>query len=50
VLTEQDGRTTITLTTLYPSKETRDAALATGMNKGVAISFDRLAALLPAMY
>jgi len=42
VLTEENGKTTVALTTLYPSKEARDAALKTGMEKGVAISFDRL--------
>ncbi|HEV2689130.1 MAG TPA: SRPBCC family protein [Bryobacteraceae bacterium] len=39
---EQDGKTTITITILYPSKEARDAALATGMKDGMAQSFDRL--------
>ena len=43
VLTEEDGKTTITLTVLYPSTEARDAALKTGMTGGVAQSFDRLA-------
>jgi uncharacterized protein YndB with AHSA1/START domain len=42
VLTEENGKTTAALTTLYASKEARDAALKTGMEKGVAISFDRL--------
>ena len=42
LLTEAGGRTTITLTVLYPSKEARDAALATGMKGGMDISFDRL--------
>jgi uncharacterized protein YndB with AHSA1/START domain len=46
LLTEEDGRTTITLTVLYPSKEARDAALKTGMTKGVSLSFDRLAGYL----
>ena len=46
ILSEADGRTTITLTILYPSKEARDAALGTGMTDGVALSFDRLAKLL----
>lgn len=46
VLAEEDGRTTITNTILYPSKEARDAALKTGMKDGVAASFDRLAELL----
>lgn len=45
-LTEKDGRTTVTLTTLYPSKKDRDAALKTGMTDGLAVSYDRLAALL----
>ena len=48
VLTEQDGRTTLTLTVLYPSKEARDATLASGMEHGVAASYDRLAELLAA--
>ena len=42
VLSEQDGKTTITQKVLYPSKEARDAALKTGMQEGVAESFDRL--------
>ena len=42
VLSEQDGKTTITNTILYPSKEARDAALKTGMKDGVSQSFDRL--------
>ena len=41
-----DGTTTCTLTVLYPSRETRDAALETGMKDGAAISFDRLAEYL----
>ena len=46
VLTEQGGKTTLTLTVLYPSKEVRDATLASGMERGVAASYDRLAELL----
>jgi len=42
VLSEKDGKTTITLTVLYPSKEARDAALNTGMKEGMSLSFDRL--------
>ena len=45
-LTEEDGRTTVSQTSVYPSKEARDAALATGMSDGAAISFERLAELL----
>jgi uncharacterized protein YndB with AHSA1/START domain len=46
VLTEQDGRTTMTDTIRYPSKQARDAALATGMNDGADRSFDLLAEYL----
>jgi uncharacterized protein YndB with AHSA1/START domain len=49
VLTEEDGVTTATLTILYPSQEARDAAMATGMKEGVALSFDRLSEHLRAM-
>jgi uncharacterized protein YndB with AHSA1/START domain len=42
VLTEDEGRTTMTQTVLYPSKEARAAAVATGMKEGVSVSFDRL--------
>lgn len=42
VLTEDGGKTTISQTVLYPSKEARDAALETGMKDGVVVSFDRL--------
>ena len=46
VLTEQGGKTVLRLTVLYPSKEARDATLASGMERGVAASYDRLAELL----
>jgi len=46
VLTEQDGRTMLTITLLYPSKEARDATIASGMERGVAASYDRLAEVL----
>jgi uncharacterized protein YndB with AHSA1/START domain len=45
-LTEEDGKTRVTSTVLYPSKEARDAALQTGMKDGVSLTFDRLAELL----
>jgi uncharacterized protein YndB with AHSA1/START domain len=45
-LAEEHGRTTITLTVLYPSKEARDAALQTGMTDGMSQGFDRLDAYL----
>jgi uncharacterized protein YndB with AHSA1/START domain len=46
VLTEHDGKTTLTLTVLYSSKEARDATIASGMEHGVAASYERLAELL----
>jgi len=45
-LSEEGGRTTITQSILYPSREARDAALKTGMTDGVSMSFDRLAGYL----
>ena len=46
VLTEQAGKTTITQTVLYESREARDAVLKSGMESGVAASYDRLEELL----
>ncbi len=46
VLTEQGGTTTMTLTVLYPSKEARDGAVASGMEHGMAAGYDRLDAIL----
>lgn len=46
LLTESGGQTTITLTILYPSKQARDAALATGMKEGLEPTFARLDQLL----
>jgi uncharacterized protein YndB with AHSA1/START domain len=42
ILSEEGGKTTSTVTILYPSKEARDAALKTGMKEGMSQSFDRL--------
>ena len=46
VLVEQGGKTTLTLTVLYESREARDAILKTPMEQGVAAGYDRLEALL----
>lgn len=46
VLAESRGRTTITLTIAYPSREARDAALQTGMKDGMEQGYVRLDALL----
>ena len=49
VLTEQGGRTTLTLTVLYESKEARDGVLQSPMEEGVAAGFDKLAELLASL-
>ncbi len=46
VLLEKNGKTHMTQTILYPSKEARDAALKTGMKSGANQSYDRLVAYL----
>jgi uncharacterized protein YndB with AHSA1/START domain len=48
-LAERGGKTTITLSVLYPSKEARDAALGTGMKEGMDVSYERLAEYLRTM-
>jgi uncharacterized protein YndB with AHSA1/START domain len=42
VLVEENGKTRFTLTALYPSVEVRDMVLKSGMERGAAISYDRL--------
>ena len=46
VLTEKAGKTLLTLTVLYPSKEARDGAVAAGMDRGLGAGYDRLDELL----
>jgi uncharacterized protein YndB with AHSA1/START domain len=45
-LTEADGVTTMTTLVRYPTREARDAAIATGMREGMSLSFKRLSRLL----
>ena len=47
VFVEQGGKTTLTATVLYPSKEVRDIVIKSGMEHGAAESYDKLAELLP---
>jgi uncharacterized protein YndB with AHSA1/START domain len=47
-LVEKGGVTTMKLHSLYPSREARDGMLASGMEKGVVASFDRLEAMVSA--
>ena len=42
VYTEENGKTRLTATAEYPSKDVRDAVLKSGMEKGAAMSYDRL--------
>ena len=49
VLTEQGGKTTLTVTVQYESRDVRDAVLKSPMEKGVAAGYDRLAELLRGM-
>ena len=42
VFTEEAGKTRLTVTARYPSREVRDIVLASGMSRGAGISYDRL--------
>jgi uncharacterized protein YndB with AHSA1/START domain len=44
--TETSGRTTLTMVIRYPSAEVRDFMLKSGMEHGMALSFQRLATIL----
>jgi len=46
VITEQAGRTTVTQTILYDSREAREAVLKSPMESGVTAGFNRLEELL----
>jgi uncharacterized protein YndB with AHSA1/START domain len=42
ILTEESGKTRLTVTSRYRSQEVRDFVIKTGMESGAAISYDRL--------
>ena len=46
VLTPKGKKTLLTITILYPSKEARDGAAASGMEHGMAAGYDRLDEIL----
>jgi uncharacterized protein YndB with AHSA1/START domain len=48
VFVEKGGKTTVTQTVMYASKEARDGVLKSPMESGVAQSYDKLAELLAA--
>jgi uncharacterized protein YndB with AHSA1/START domain len=41
-LSEEGGRTRMTVTVRYPSLQVRDLVISTGMSRGAGISYDRL--------
>jgi uncharacterized protein YndB with AHSA1/START domain len=45
-LVERDRRTTLTLTVVHASRQARDAAIESGMERGLAEGYDRLDPLL----
>ena len=47
-LREEGGRTHLTLTILFPSKEARDGLLASGMERGMSAGYDKLEAMVKA--
>lgn len=49
VLVERDGKTTVTTTVRFVSREVRDGVIKSGMASGVAESYDKLAELLPSL-
>ena len=42
VFTEEHGKTRLTASCTYPSREVRDTVMKSGMEKGAALSYDRL--------
>ena len=42
VFTEENGKTRLTASCTYPSREVRDTVMKSGMEKGAALSYDRL--------
>ena len=42
VFTEENGKTHLSVSASYPTQEIRDIVLGSGMDKGAAISYDRL--------
>jgi uncharacterized protein YndB with AHSA1/START domain len=49
VMVEQNEKTTLTVTVLYPTKEIRDMVAQSGMEHGAAESYDKLAELLSSL-
>jgi uncharacterized protein YndB with AHSA1/START domain len=47
--TDEGGKTRLTVTVRYPSRDVRDMVLASGMAKGAGVSYDRLEDLVAAL-
>lgn len=45
-LDAEDGKTRLTVTVAYPSRDVRDMVMSTGMARGAGISYDRLEDLI----
>jgi uncharacterized protein YndB with AHSA1/START domain len=45
-LTDENGKTRLTMRAMYSSLEVRDSVLKTGMTRGAGLSYDRLEALV----
>lgn len=48
-LMDENGKTRMTATVQYPSREVRDMVMATGMARGAGISYDRLEDLVASL-
>ena len=48
-LTDEGGKTRLTATVRYPSKDVRDMVMASGMSTGAGISYDRLEDLVASL-
>jgi uncharacterized protein YndB with AHSA1/START domain len=49
ILTEENGKTTLTSTIVFPSKDVRDTVVKNGLSRGVTDSYNQLAATLEQM-
>jgi len=47
--TDEGGRTRLTATVRYPSRDVRDMVIASGMSRGAGISYDRLEDLVASL-
>ena len=46
VITEENGKSRLTVIAQYPTKDVRDTVIGTGMERGAALSYDRLEELV----